>query len=248
LRAAPRWRQAIGAAWACGLRDAVRRRSREVNPGCYVLRHAYHAICLILLNTIINGRILAVCPLLVLPMKRREHGAALLEALLAIAMFSFGLMGLAGVQAAALRAQGNALLQAQANGIAIELGERLRANRLGVQGGAYAMAGEGNSGASTGSDSGVGDASCEGALAPASRAACDLRAATATARADLPGGKLVVDLLDTGVARIALMWTDASLTTPATLCDQAGSGDMQRCCVRAVAGSTRCLNVIVALE
>lgn len=169
----------------------------------------------------------------------------MLEALFAIAVFSFGLMGLAGMQSAALRAQTRVLLQAQAGTIAAELGERLRANPLGVQAGAYS----GSVALSALTDTAVAAPSlCDGALAPVERARCDLRAAARLAYAALPDGALALDSVDAGVARISLMWTDAGARASMARCDPDGGGDLRRCCVRPVTEQTRCLNLMVALE
>ena len=70
---------------------------------------------------------------------RRARMAAytLLEVLVAIAVLSIGLLGLAGLQAASLRNNQSAALRTQASHLAYDMADRMRANAQAVADGAY---------------------------------------------------------------------------------------------------------------
>ena len=62
------------------------------------------------------------------PRLRRHRGLSLIEVLVAIVILSFGLLGMAGLQAASLRASQGSLYRAQAAQYANDIAERMRAN------------------------------------------------------------------------------------------------------------------------
>lgn len=59
----------------------------------------------------------------------RTHGFSLLEVLISIIILSFGLLGMVGLQAAALQANRDARLQSTASSLARELAEMMRGNK-----------------------------------------------------------------------------------------------------------------------
>lgn len=59
---------------------------------------------------------------------RHQRGLSLLEVLVAIVILSLGLLGMAGLQAASLRASQGSLYRAQAAQFADDMAERMRAN------------------------------------------------------------------------------------------------------------------------
>lgn len=59
---------------------------------------------------------------------RRMRGMGLVEVLVAVVILSLGLLGLAGLQAASLRASQGSLYRAQATTLASDLAERMRTN------------------------------------------------------------------------------------------------------------------------
>lgn len=63
-----------------------------------------------------------------IPSVRRQSGLSLLEVLVAIVILSLGLLGMAGLQAAGLRASHSATYRAQAAQLANDMAERIRAN------------------------------------------------------------------------------------------------------------------------
>ena len=68
------------------------------------------------------------------------RGFTLLEMLVALLVLSFGLLGMAGLQATGLRNNNNAYHRTQASVIAIDIIERMRANRAAAATGAYELA------------------------------------------------------------------------------------------------------------
>ena len=72
--------------------------------------------------------------------RSRASGFTLLEMLVALLVLSFGLLGMAGLQATALRNNNNAYQRTQATVIALDIFERMRANRVAAANGEYELA------------------------------------------------------------------------------------------------------------
>ncbi len=70
----------------------------------------------------------------------RHRGFTLVEIMIALLILSVGLLGLAGLQANGLRQNNNALQRTYAMIQAYDMAERMRANRTGVNAGAYTLA------------------------------------------------------------------------------------------------------------
>ncbi|MGD8569829.1 MAG: type IV pilus modification protein PilV [Gammaproteobacteria bacterium] len=68
---------------------------------------------------------------------KQQTGFTMLEVLVAIVVLSFGLLGLAGLQADGLRNNTSAYLRTQANLMAYDMLDRMRANLQGVDNGDY---------------------------------------------------------------------------------------------------------------
>ena len=64
-------------------------------------------------------------------------GFSLVEVLVAMVVLSVGLLGLAGLQATGLKNNNSAYQRSQANILANEILDRMRANRAGIEAGAY---------------------------------------------------------------------------------------------------------------
>lgn len=78
---------------------------------------------------------------------RRQSGATLLEVLIAMVVMSLGILGHAGLQAAALKVNQGALVRSQATSLAYEILDRMRANQTVALNGAYDISiGENKSG------------------------------------------------------------------------------------------------------
>lgn len=77
----------------------------------------------------------------------RQRGFTMVELLIAVVVLSVGLLGLAGLQAQALRSNQVAYMRTQASLLANDIMDRMRANRAAVQAGHY----DGISGSQNGS-------------------------------------------------------------------------------------------------
>jgi type IV pilus assembly protein PilV len=69
--------------------------------------------------------------------KKHQQGFTLLEILIAMVVLSIGLLGLAGLQASSLKNNTSAYQRSQANILANEMLDRIRANRTGLVEGKY---------------------------------------------------------------------------------------------------------------
>lgn len=70
----------------------------------------------------------------------RTRGFSLLEMLVALLILSFGLLGIAGLQATSLRNNTAAYMRTQANFLAYDMVDRMRANRDAAVAGSYDIA------------------------------------------------------------------------------------------------------------
>ncbi len=71
---------------------------------------------------------------------RRHRGFTLIEMLVAVLVLSIGLLGLAGLQATGIRNNHSAYMRTQATFLAIDILDRMRANRDAAIGGDYDQA------------------------------------------------------------------------------------------------------------
>ncbi len=72
------------------------------------------------------------------PQRKRLAGFTLIEILIALVIFSIGLLGLAGMQLRGAEGTNTAYFRSQATLLANDMAERMHANRQGVMDGAYA--------------------------------------------------------------------------------------------------------------
>jgi len=138
----------------------------------------------------------------------------LMEVLVALLVLSIGMLGIAGLQLAAIRSSTTAYWQSQATWFAYEIADRMRANPTAVTGGSY-------SGADVDGTEAAVD--CSGGCAPANIAGYDLYEWGQRLTA-LPAGQgTVVDNGD-GTYTISVMWDEAGGAT-GTGCDPADEDD-----------------------
>lgn len=123
------------------------------------------------------------------PTVKRQAGVSLVEILVALVVLSVGLLGMANLQAAGLRANHNAYLRSQAVILAQDIADRMRANRPPALAGDYDIALD-----ATASGSGVAVDDLE-----------DWKAALATR---LPAGDGAVAVAN-GVATVTIEWDDS---------------------------------------
>ena len=67
----------------------------------------------------------------------KNHGFTLLEVMIALVIFSFGLLALAALMAKGLQYNTSALHRSYASSQAYDIADRMRANRLGIDAGNY---------------------------------------------------------------------------------------------------------------
>ena len=164
---------------------------------------------------------------------RHTNGFTLLEVLIALLIFSLGLMGLAGLLIVSVQTNHSAYLRTQASFLAQTMADRMRANILGVWNGNYAGTFNSSTSGSTGTSC-LGATSC-GTAAIANRdglvwsnqLASFLPNPNATIACAPTGAAPSADNLTklppyTGLCTITIGWTEASLdkgtaTTVATL-------------------------------
>jgi len=76
--------------------------------------------------------------------KLNQKGLSLIEVMIALAVFSFGLLALAALMASGLKYNTSALHRSYATNQAYDIGDRMRANRLGLDEGYYRNLSEGD--------------------------------------------------------------------------------------------------------
>lgn len=129
----------------------------------------------------------------------RQQGFTLLEVMIALVIFSIGLLGLAGLQAEALRYNNGAYQRSQATFLVNDIMDRMRANRDSAINGNYDIALGTNPPSAT----------CVG-----TGASCD---AAATTAADLYEWKQALRVLAGGDGSVAHVTTGASTTFTVTV-------------------------------
>lgn len=159
------------------------------------------------------------------PHRTGQKGAGMVEVLVAIVVFSFGMLGLASLQTAAFKGHHNAWARENVSTLTADLGERIRSNPMGARYGAYRFT---PAYSAAGAPQDVAQSpDCARALLPARRASCDLHAVHHLARRRLPGGFINVSGDDMHGMRITVMWTDKDRAASGTICapmQSAGAG------------------------
>ena len=132
--------------------------------------------------------------------KLNQKGLSLIEVMIALAVFSFGLLALAALMASGLKYNTSALHRSYATSQAYDMGDRMRANRLGLDAGYYNNL----------SDSGTDPGCIESGCTPEKMAQYDTwQWNTGNARL-LPEGAGTVSLKssDSGIYTITVAWND----------------------------------------
>jgi type IV pilus assembly protein PilV len=118
------------------------------------------------------------------------RGTTLIETLVALLVLSIGLLGVAGLQMSSLQNNRGAHMRSQAQVLAYDIADRMRANRNVALAGGYVI---GFGGAAVGS----------------TIEAIDLQNWKQSLGVALPGGDGQVELLATTMVRITVRWTDS---------------------------------------
>jgi type IV pilus assembly protein PilV len=174
---------------------------------------------------------------------RYQGGVGMVEAMVAIVIFAFGMLGLAGLQTAALRYQKNASLRSNTAALATDIAERVRSNLEGAKdASAYQFT------------SAYADATAAPPVAPAIDAGAiptrkqvadrDLAEWAAAAAEHLPDGAVNLSGSIASGYVATLMWKDKDFAGTASLCMSSDSGSVQRnCCPQTVTAGVRCLRL-----
>ncbi|MES9904784.1 MAG: type IV pilus modification protein PilV [Sedimenticola sp.] len=129
--------------------------------------------------------------------KRQMAGFSLLEALIAFLILSIGLLGMAGLQATALRNNHSAYLRSQAVVMAYDIMDRMRANRTVALAGNYARD----------FDDAKPTQVCTSVCSDIHMAAADEKEWVESLE-KLPGGDGEITVDNTGLATVAVQWDD----------------------------------------
>lgn len=121
----------------------------------------------------------------------------MIEVLVALLVLAIGLLGVAGVQALALKSTTNSNIRSQVNLLAYDMVERIRANVPGVEAGAY------NNITATQTLPGCGT-SCT----PTQMASIDANEWYANLNSTLPGFSSASVTYGSGVATVTINWTE----------------------------------------
>ena len=132
--------------------------------------------------------------------KLNQKGLSLIEVMIALAVFSFGLLALAALMASGLKYNTSALHRSHATSQAYDMGDRMRANRLGLDAGYY------NNLSDSGTDPGCIGSGCT----PEQMAQYDSWQWNTDNARLLPEGVGTVSLKssDSGIYTITIAWND----------------------------------------
>lgn len=159
--------------------------------------------------------------------RHKLRGVSLLEVLISILLSAIGLLALAGANVASIRYSKMSQYRGTATVLALDLGERLRANKAGVLSYSYSAS---DYATQTGAAV-AADTSCESVAIPspcaaaASLAAYDLNTWRKVVRSQLPKGAVFIDIVDAAgnVCLIAsscvgadvwIAWEDQAVANP----------------------------------
>ena len=132
--------------------------------------------------------------------KLNQKGLSLIEVMIALAVFSFGLLALAALMASGLKYNTSALHRSHATSQAYDMGDRMRANRLGLDAGYYNNL----------SDSGTDPDCIESGCTPEQMAQYDTWQCNIDNARLLPEGTGSGSLIssDSGIYTITVAWND----------------------------------------
>lgn len=123
--------------------------------------------------------------------ERDEHGFSLIEVLVAVVILAIGLIGLAALHTQSMRFNFSAYLRSQATAFAYDMSDRMRANWIAANAGAY--------------DIDIGDSAAGGSTV----AAADLLEWKTALAATLPSGDGAVARNNNGLFTITVQWDDS---------------------------------------
>lgn len=182
---------------------------------------------------------------------RSQTGITMIEVLISILIFSFGMLGLAGLQTAALRYQQSGWARAAVARLSSEISDRVRANLDGARSGSYQFTGAYPYPAAATPPAAT--INCQTNICNAAQLAqYDLNQWIATAVRDMPGGwgNIQSVTYNNGAQQtvrtisITIYWNDKESTDTAAVCSGGLPITNRNCCPTAVAAGVRCLNTV----
>ncbi|MFK7733240.1 MAG: type IV pilus modification protein PilV [Pseudomonadales bacterium] len=147
----------------------------------------------------------------------KESGFTLIEILVSLIILAVGFLGMAALQSSSMQGTASTYFRTQADMLANDLSERIRANRTGSEAGAYAYGGGGATSASCGSAD-----SCNSA----SMAEADISEWSDWVENSLPSGDATVTELGQNFWAIQVMWDERRNGATGTGCDASDETDL----------------------
>ena len=145
----------------------------------------------------------------------RQKGLSLIEVMIALAVFSFGLLALAALMASGLKYNTSALHRSYATSQAYDMADRIRANRLGLDSECYDGLGDSDTGSVCFSESDTDPGCIESGCTPEQMAQYDSWQWNTDNARLLPQGKGEVrpkssdpESADFGMYTITISWND----------------------------------------
>jgi type IV pilus assembly protein PilV len=184
------------------------------------------------------------------PMRVQQAGFSMLEVMVSIVIFSFGMLALAGLQLSAFKYQSGAAARSNVAALSSSIAERVRLNIAGAQAGNYSY----NTKYETAKAEALTAAACGVACSPQQIAENDIAAWLDEAQAALPGGAVSLSGTAADGFTATVMWFDKEMANagsdPVTYeksetCDADFKGtDARNCCPAsaAVPAGVRCIN------
>lgn len=150
-------------------------------------------------------------------LSQRESGFTLIEILVSLIVLAVGFLGMAALQSSSMQGTASTYFRTQADMLANDLSERIRANRTGSEAGDYAYAGGGAAAATCG-----GADSCDSAT----MAAADISEWSDWVENSLPSGDAIVTELGQNFWAIQVMWDERRNGATGTNCDPSDEADL----------------------
>jgi type IV pilus assembly protein PilV len=185
------------------------------------------------------------------PERKATQGVVLIEALVAILILSFGLLGVAGLQINALAYQKSSWSTHRIAELSIDIAERIRANPAAALAGNYSYTADYATGSAASPT--LNDCRSTGSVCtPAQIASDDITELLIKAQTRLPQGSMQITGNTLAGYEITAIWRDKDYATPSVTCSGTPTGTAWRnCCPSAASVSStadigvRCARTVI---